>query len=93
MSVSWRELAPLQKVMLLRIAQSGSGAAGSSLEMRAIASLRRNGLLRPGHPRQQSGTVRGRWYLTAKARRLIAEQASTGIVQNHGRQMAKSDGG
>ncbi|MDN3571585.1 hypothetical protein QWZ18_13245 [Methylobacterium longum] len=77
--------------MLLRIAQSGSIAAGSSMEMRTIAALRRKDLLRPGHPRQQSGTVRGRWYLTAKARRLVAAQLSPDIVQNHGRQMAKAE--
>ena len=91
MSISWRELTPLQKAMLLRTAQSGSAADQSKWEMRTIAALRLKDLLRPGHPRQQSGTVRGRWYLTAKARRLVAEQLGPEIVQNHGRQMAKAE--
>ena len=66
----------MQRAMLVRIAREGPQTVASKTEARTASSLRSRELLRPGYPRQDGRDAQGRWYLTAKGRRLIAERGA-----------------
>lgn len=80
----WFQLAPKQRAMLIRIALEGPLAVATKVEMRTVASLRRRELLRPGYPRRTKSETVGRWHLTAKAHRLIAERGNHVSVDDPG---------